>query len=135
MAHILVVEDHSELRTVMAEVLRCAGHEVAVASDGKQALERVVTEARPDLVVTDVFMPKMDGLDLIRALRRRFPSVRIIAMSAGWHVRDLTITEQKEDPLTAARRLGADATLEKPIYAYDLIRTVEEVLALRPTAA
>jgi len=68
MARILVVDDEPDERFLVGRALRRAGHEVAVASDGANAL-KAVQERPPDLVLTDIMMPVMDGVELIRRLR------------------------------------------------------------------
>jgi CheY-like chemotaxis protein len=82
MAFILVEDDLPFLRTFARRVLETAGHEVVEAGDGSEALE--LYRGRPaDLVLCDVWMPGMNGLDLLRALRRECPGVRFVAMSGG----------------------------------------------------
>jgi two-component system, sensor histidine kinase len=84
MANILIVDDEPDLRFLHKIIFREAGHEVAVASDGAAALERVKQDL-PDLIVTDIMMPVMDGNQLIRSLRSdpETASIPIIAVSAN----------------------------------------------------
>ena len=79
---ILVVDDHPIMREVVCQILEDAGHFVREAAEGHEAL-RKLSCARFDLVVTDIVMPEMDGIELIGELQRRYPDIRIIAMSGG----------------------------------------------------
>jgi len=93
------------LRELLALILERAGHRTASAADsaaGAQCLEQTTF----DLVITDMHMPDRDGLEFIADLRRRFPGVRIPAMSGGGHI-------SGENYLRMARGLGAHGVLEK----------------------
>lgn len=119
---ILVVDDHPIMREVICEILEDAGHQVRFASDGHEAL-RKLSCAHFDLVVTDIVMPGMDGIQLIGELRHRHPEIRIVAMSGGSE-RFPTF-----DGLKTARRLGADACLDKPFMADQLLEVVDQLCA------
>ena len=80
---IVVVEDDARLRSVLSEVLRELGHTVRAASDGFEALAVLKNEA-PDVLISDLFMPGMSGLELLSVVRRRFPSISVIAMSGAY---------------------------------------------------
>lgn len=128
MASILVIDDDARLRTVLALVIREAGHDVALAGDGKEALAEMARRPpdRPvDVVVTDIMMPEADGVEVIMACRRAFPTARIIAMSGGPSTGDM-------DFLRVAAKLGAAATLAKPFLPDVLVRKIEELIASAP---
>src|SRR5207249_2862461 len=114
--HVLIVDDNSVVRDVLGAIMRDEGHQTSVAADGVDALQQC-SIGLPDVVVTDIFMPRMDGIDLIRSLRREFPGAKIIAMSAGWKVPNLEVNEDHadRDMLVAARKAGADRMLMKPL--------------------
>lgn len=105
-------------------MLSRSGYVVALASDGVEALERCRTEI-PDLVLTDIAMPRLDGLAFIEAARREFPSVPIVAMSGG--------LVESPDFLRAAKRAGAVGTLAKPFSLHVLLDMV--AASLVPNAA
>lgn len=102
MALVLLIEDDPDLRQVLSETLAVAGHQVVEASDGLSGLERC-RMLRPDVVLTDISMPRLGGLEVIRQLSLRFPQSSIIAMSGDG-----------QEVLGQARRLGARRTLCKP---------------------
>src|SRR5690349_994065 len=82
MARILIIDDETALRLWLRVVLEGAGHQVVDAPDGTAGLQALRRQPA-DLVLCDVFMPERDGLETIRALRREFPHVRVVAMSGG----------------------------------------------------
>jgi CheY-like chemotaxis protein len=116
--NILVVEDHAIMREVICEILEDAGHSVLSAGDGHEAMHQLASN-RFDLVVTDIVMPEMDGIELIGELRRRYPETRIIAMSGGGE------RFPTHDGLVIAKRLGAGVTLNKPFGADEILSAVE----------
>lgn len=119
--HILVIDDERAVRELVGLILSRAGYEVTTACDGREGLRRVEEEA-PDLVITDITMPDMEGIELILLLRKRHAGVPIVAMSGNVVGRGfLKVTEV----------LGAAATLNKPFSAQELITIVREALANR----
>lgn len=112
----LVVEDDEPLRDLLRRTLERAGFAVATAATGRTAL-KLFGERQVDLAVTDLTMPEMDGLTLIRELMRVQPSARIIVVSGA---------ERGHD---TARALGAKAVLRKPVALSELARIVQSVLA------
>lgn len=118
MASILVIDDNEPVRGFLRAVLERQGHTVREAGQGRSAVQGLRTSP-VDLVLTDIYMPDCDGLEVIMMLRRDFPSIRIVAMSGGSGDRNLLIV---------ARQLGAQEVLEKPINVEDLMRTVTTAL-------
>ena len=124
MARVLVIDDEEQVRTLIREVLEGAGHEVMEAGNGREAMK--LYEANPtNVVITDLVMPEQDGLEIIRELRRRFPAVKIIAVSGAQQKLNL-------DLLYVAEKLGALHTLEKPFEIRKLVALVEELLQDKP---
>jgi CheY-like chemotaxis protein len=118
---ILVVDDNEQLRRLTRLTLGLEGFEVVEASNGREAIQKF--EAEPvDVVVTDLFMPEEDGLELIGRLRQFIPRVPIIAISGGGSLRN-------NASLQAAGMLGADDVLEKPFDPDDLAAMIRRVLA------
>lgn len=124
---ILVVDDQPIMREVLGEILQDAGHDVRLASDGQEAL-RKLTCARYDILVTDVVMPGMDGIELIGEVRRRYPEIRVIAMSAG------SGNFSNTNCLEIAKRVGASVTLAKPFDGRSLIEAVDYVCPVQSMA-
>jgi CheY-like chemotaxis protein len=116
MAHILIVDDDEMDRTLVRGLLAQEGHDTHVASDGDEAL--ALCRGTPvDLVITDLQMPKVHGLELISMLRDLSPRPAIIAISGTG-----------ESQLDVASAVGADATLSKPISHDELLDTVRRAL-------
>lgn len=105
-------------------MLRNAGHIVREARDGVQAL-RAVNQAPPDLVVTDILMPNCDGIELISRLRRKYPKLRILAISAKENLKSLSV-------LSLARTVGADAILAKSVISEQLLLEVGALTSKQP---
>jgi len=112
-SRILVIEDDASVRTLLAQILEDAGYHTYEAANGREGLEQF--RARPmDLVITDLEMPEMNGLDLIFELTRAFLNVKVIAMSG-----------HSQDELQTARLLGARQTFTKPLDLSTLLRAVQ----------
>ena len=82
MARILVVDDEIEVGAAVRRVLERAGYAVTLANNATEGLEAVAQQP-PDVVITDIIMPKVHGVELIKTLRERYPRIRIIAISGG----------------------------------------------------
>lgn len=130
MAAILVVDDEVEVGEAIRRVLERAGFvvEVTNSADGAlQALER----HQPDIVVTDVIMPKLHGLELIKILRGQYPRVRIVAISGGGSFGPLAYKPDAISThayLAGAREAGADEVLTKPFDMGELLATIRRLL-------
>ena len=114
---ILVVDDEEAVRRLLQEVLG-ERYRVLLAADGREALEAIAGEPNLDLVITDLVMPNLEGIETIQAIRKAKPGLKIVAMSGvfGGHF------------LKSAKALGADATLRKPIRVDVLHETLGELL-------
>lgn len=119
MARILVVDDEEADRTFQQVVLEGAGHEIFIAEDGGEAL-RAYSGRGIEVVLTDLQMPRVHGLELIMVLREFSPKPAIIAISG-------TGTPQLE----MAAALGAEKTLSKPVDPDELVAAVDEALQRR----
>lgn len=117
-ATILIVDDEEVVRSVIARLLRASGYEVVEADDGESALARAAELARPpDLVITDVVMPRMSGPALIATLRERWPRVRAL-LTSGYEVEEIAGSGAR----------AATAFLQKPFTLNDLVARVESML-------
>ena len=120
MARILLMDDEDALRAIMAEVLTEEGHEVVQSATGKAATDPD-TIRDVDLIVTDVIMPDVEGIEAIRVATRLRPDLPILAISGGGR----TVTS---DYLPIARDLGARDTLRKPFTPDELVERVTALL-------
>lgn len=112
---VLLVEDDRDTREMYSEYLSYSGLRVAEAPTGFRALERA-REQTPDVVVTDIAMPGMDGLELSRRLRASPPT------------RDVPIIAVSGNPTDRARDAGCDLMLEKPCTPDELLHAIANVL-------
>jgi CheY-like chemotaxis protein len=117
MPDILVIDDDPQMRRLLTRILKGAGHSVREAKNGREGIA-VFQQLRPALVISDIVMPDMEGIETILALRGKEPDMPIIAISGG------------SDPLylRAAEKLGATAILAKPFSADALLALVEGML-------
>lgn len=122
MAKILVIEDDKPTCTLLGFVLTGAGHEVVLFESARLAMASLDEGSRFDLVVTDILMPEMDGIDVIRALRRRGASPLILAVSGA-------VSTPEVDLLKAALNLGAQGALKKPFTNEAFLAVVADLLA------
>jgi CheY-like chemotaxis protein len=120
MAKILVIDDNDDLRETIVSVLDDEGYDTLFAPDGASGV-KVFGETRPDLVITDLIMPKSNGLDTIRDIKAIDPQARIVAMSGGSLI-------SHEYYLDVAATLGAMHVLSKPFEIDELVRVVAECL-------
>jgi len=117
---VLVIDDSPGLRELMSIGLRAKGYEVEQAPDGRRAL-RVQRERPCEVIVTDLFMPEMDGIETIQLVREQFPATAIVAISG-------VESKTGADFLEVATKLGADRVLRKPFTIPELVDAVESAL-------
>ncbi len=121
---ILIIEDDSGIRNAINTLLSRKGYTVVEASHGREGLG-ILQNFGVDLVITDIFMPNMDGLEVIRSIRKTDKDVKLIAISGGGQMH---LTEC----LRWAKAFGADKTLTKPIEHTELLRSVSELTQTEP---
>lgn len=121
MAMILIVDDNPTIRWSLSKLLRSSGYEIVEACDGQEALTALVMNDI-DMVLTDLYMPEVDGIELLIRLKNSKRNPLIVAMSGGGHLETSAV-------LTLARDLGVTATIAKPFTADDLLELIGNVLA------
>lgn len=121
LAQVVVVEDETPIREGIAAALQAAGYEAIAAGDGEAGLA-AARRSGVDLVLLDLMLPKMDGMDVLRQLRRTHPTLPVIILTA----------RGEEDDRVAGLRAGADDYVVKPFSARELIARVEAVLRRSP---
>jgi len=120
MARILIIDDESQIRSMLRLMLERVGYEIAEAPDGIEGI-RQYRENPADLIITDLIMPNKDGIGMIIDLKKEFPKVKIIAMSGGG-------VNRPEGYLDGAKKLGATRTLTKPIDRDEMLKAVKDTL-------
>lgn len=120
MARLLIVDDDSAMLRLLRALLE-SDHEVTEANDGQEAMDRIHRETF-DLVITDVIMPRRDGLELIREIRDKAPKTRIIALTGGGSMQNMDVV------FDAAVAFGAVLAVRKPFDRKDFMRAVTESL-------
>ena len=114
MATILIIDDEEIVRVLLRSALKAAGYEVVEAANGRQGLE--LYRHRPtDLIITDIAMPELNGLDMILELTRQFLHAKVIAISGAGG---------KQNVLDVAKLLGARQTFQKPFSIPHLLDAV-----------
>ena len=120
MARILIIDDESQIRSMLRLMLERVGYEVMEADDGMEGI-RQYRDNPADLIITDLIMPNKDGIGMIIELKKEFPAVKIIAMSGGG-------VNRPEGYLDGAKKLGATRTLTKPIDRDEMLSAVKDTL-------
>jgi CheY-like chemotaxis protein len=128
MVRILIVDDDTAVRTAMRVVLEREGYQVSAAASGREGLAAVEAN-RFDVVICDIFMPGMDGIETINAFHKVDPNLPVIAMS-GFMFRDGQ--HPAPDYLSLSTKLGAACSLRKPFRPHELISTVQRCVAGSP---
>jgi len=130
MPSVLVVDDDVEVGEVIRRVLERGGFSVRVVNSAGAALDAVI-ESEPDVVITDVIMPRQNGVDLIRVLRAHCPQIRIVAISGGGSFGPSSFKPDAISThayLAAADAAGAGEVLSKPFDMDELLRAVRRQL-------
>ena len=125
MARILLVDDSADIRHLLGTILKDEGHDVAVASDGVQAIEAIKNGA-PDLMILDIMMPRMDGYGVLKEMRDGGikEDVKILVLTA----------KAAEADWVRGYKLGADDYLTKPFGADELVEAVNTLLKMDPAS-
>jgi CheY-like chemotaxis protein len=132
MQRILIVDDERDVRDSVKCVLDDAGYVVLTADNAAEALDQL-GRTPMDLVITDIIMPKMNGVQAIQSIRKAFPQVRIVAISGGGNfgVSGYQPTAIATNAyLRSAEEAGAHLVLTKPFEAEDLLEAIEKLLGV-----
>ena len=117
-SRILVVDDEEALRTVLRSELISAGYEVSTASDGDEAISTIQNK-KFDLVLLDIKMPKVDGFEVLKFIKKSFPSIRVIMLTGFADLKNAI----------ESKKHGAEDFVSKPYDLVDLLTTIERVLS------
>lgn len=130
MASIVVVDDEPDIGEVIRRVLVRAGFETTVVGSAAAALQAIALHP-PDVVITDIIMPKTNGVELIKRLHAEFPRIRVIAISGGGSFGPLLYKPEAISThafLAAAREAGAHEILTKPFDLSELLGAIRRQL-------
>ena len=120
MAKILVLDDEPSILLMIKKMLERAGHEVDIALNGRDGME-LFEKNKPDLLITDIIMPEKEGLETIFELRKKYPELKIIAISGGGRI-------GPDGYLPSAKLFGADAVFQKPLIQKEFLQAVSLLL-------
>ncbi|MBF0445951.1 MAG: response regulator [Magnetococcales bacterium] len=121
MAHILAIDDDVQFLQYLVEILTEEGHYVELATDGSKGMT-LLTQKPFDILITDIFMPVKDGIELLRDLKKTNIEIKIIAISGGGQ------NYSPDMALSVAEMLGTNKILIKPFTKIDLITIINEML-------
>lgn len=119
---ILVIDDDSAVRSIICDSLIECGYEIRSARDGEEGLLMISQGYHPQIVISDIIMPRKEGIETIIELKKNLPEIKVIAISGGGRTK-------AEDFLQLARKLGASASVEKPIDMDHLEQVIAELLS------
>ncbi len=122
MAKILLADDDVNILKTQSSILTRAGHVVVSVNNGRKALLCLEESNDFDLLVTDIVMPEAEGMETIRAVRKRNKALKIIAMSGGG-------SSGQMDYLTIAKGMGANLTLHKPFTGAELLEAIASLIS------
>jgi YesN/AraC family two-component response regulator len=121
MKKILIIDDNVMVRKIVRNIFRNEGYEIEEAENGIEGLDMVKQEPF-HLIITDILMPKMEGLELIIHLKRDFPKIKVIAISGG-----------KPYYLYMAKKLGIEGVFTKPVDPQELLKAVKRLIQFPST--
>ncbi|KDB50944.1 response regulator receiver protein [Sphaerotilus natans subsp. natans DSM 6575] len=113
-----MVDDSATMLMSLKGTLEMSGFKVDTAGDGQAALDRIKSGLKPDLIITDINMPRMDGIQLIREARKLLRFTPILALT----------TESQQGKRDEAKKNGATGWLVKPVGGSDLVKVIKQVL-------
>ena len=126
MAKILLIDDYADLRTLVKRILEHDGHKVTVAESGRMGTNNIEDESFAsafDIIITDIAMPDVGGIETIKLLKHANPKAKVIVMSGGGH------TAPPDSCLQMAQGMGADLTIAKPFSVAALFTAMQTLLA------
>ncbi|MCK5574360.1 MAG: response regulator [Sphingomonadales bacterium] len=116
----LLIDDNPSILNLMRDILIDSGMDVYTAKDGEEG-SRMLNELEPDILVTDIFMPNRDGLELLREIRNTHKSLKVMVITGNGN-------DYSADYLQMSKYLGADALMHKPFDLDKFSRSVNELL-------
>lgn len=120
MPTIVLIDDDATVQKAFSRYLSASGYDVQLANDGREGLRMIEAEP-PDLVITDIMMPEIDGLEILMAIRKLDFPLPVIAISGGMRALPLNFLRHAKD-------LGASYVFEKPVPLKHLLSAVKELI-------
>jgi CheY-like chemotaxis protein len=120
MAKIFVFDDEPSILLMLKKMLEKAGHEVYLALNGREGID-LFKKHKPDLLITDIIMPEKEGLETILELRKKYPELKIIAISGGGRI-------GPDGYLPGAKLFGANMVFQKPLIQKEFMEAVSILL-------
>lgn len=120
MYNILLLDDETFIQDLFSQFLTHEGYNVECVSNGREGLQKL-REFDADLVITDIMMPEMDGLEVVREIRKNRSDLPVIAISGG--MRNAAVNF-----VSVAKEFGADAIFEKPVSLSDLLSSIKQLV-------
>jgi DNA-binding NtrC family response regulator len=117
-SHILVVDDEEALRNILSGELVSSGYDVSTAGDGEEAM-RAIQNKKFHLVLLDIKMPRMDGFEVLRYIKKNHPAVKVIMLTGFADLKNAI----------ESKKHGAEDFVSKPYDLVDLLTTIERVLS------
>jgi DNA-binding response OmpR family regulator len=117
---ILVIEDDKQTQKIICKMLSSTGHTIITANDGERGIMKMEDNLDVSIVISDLIMPKKEGIETISEIKEAWPHVNIIAISGGRRL-------DPQVPLEWAELAGADITLKKPFKAQELLAAIESI--------
>ena len=118
MGKIIVIDDNVDMRNILKDALEDEGHEVHAADNGESGLA-LVAQHTPQVVITDIFMPVKEGVNVVRTIKSKYPGIKILVISGA---------DRRDNYFETAKKFGADETLAKPFMIGDLIDMVKKYM-------
>lgn len=119
--HILLIDDEPAVRLGFEQFLKGSGYRVTSAADGREGM-RLLRQQNPDLIITDIMMPEMDGLEILIEIKKQHPNIPVIAISGGMKIRPISFLPQ-------AKSFGASRVFTKPVNLPELLAAIQDLLA------
>jgi len=123
----MVIDDDPAQREMLEDLFRGRGYEVVTAADGEEGL-RLSNLRRPDLIILDLLMPRMSGLEVLTVLKRQHPRLPVVVMSAGGQ----DALDRATLAMYSRLQVGAGRLVDKTISLRELVAAVDELLAGQP---
>lgn len=121
---LLVIDDDIAVREMICKMLNSDDYDVLVAANGKEGMQIIKSEPEIDIVITDLIMPEMEGIETIQEIKRGFSHIKILAISGGGR-------GSSQNYLALAKGIGANLTLSKPFVKNELLKALNDIIEVK----